>query len=54
MWFSKKLADHHLVPEYITIDVAHGHSQMVIDMITHVKNHLPETFLIPRKCRRLY
>lgn len=44
--FVKELAERNLVPEYATIDVAHGHSQMVIDMITHVKKHLPETFLI--------
>lgn len=44
--FVEELAENNLVPEYITIDVAHGHSQMVIDMITHVKKHLPDTFLI--------
>lgn len=33
-------------PEYITIDVAHGHSDMVLDMIAHVKHHLPSVFLI--------
>jgi len=44
--FVKELADENLLPEYITIDVAHGHSDAVIDMIHHVKKHLPETFLI--------
>lgn len=44
--FVKELADRAIIPEYATIDVAHGHSQMVIDMITHVKKYLPDTFLI--------
>lgn len=44
--FIEELADKKLLPEYITIDVAHGHSEMVINMITHVKKHLPDTFLI--------
>lgn len=44
--FVEELAKDSLVPEYITIDVAHGHSDLVIDMIRHVKTHMPETFLI--------
>ncbi|PRY80988.1 GMP reductase [Alkalibacterium olivapovliticus] len=44
--FVEKLAQENLVPEYITIDVAHGHSEQVIDMIKQVKTFLPETFLI--------
>ncbi len=35
-----------LVPDFITIDVAHGHSDAVINMIHHVKKYLPECFLI--------
>lgn len=35
-----------MVPEYITIDIAHGHSQFVIDMIQHIKKHLPGSFVI--------
>lgn len=35
-----------LVPDYITIDIAHGHSDAVIDMIKHIKKHLPESFVI--------
>lgn len=35
-----------LVPDYITIDIAHGHSNSVIDMIKHIKKHLPEAFVI--------
>ena len=44
--FVKELAEENLVPDYITIDVAHGHSESVIDMIKHVKKRLPDTFLI--------
>ncbi|MFC4760505.1 GMP reductase [Fructobacillus durionis] len=33
-------------PEYITIDVAHGHSEFVIQMIHYIKEKLPDTFLI--------
>lgn len=33
-------------PEYITIDVAHGHSDFVINMITYIKENLPEAFVI--------
>lgn len=35
-----------LVPEYITIDIAHGHSDNVRDMIMYIKEHLPESFVI--------
>lgn len=44
--FVKQLAEEGLVPEYITIDVAHGHSDSVINMIKHIKELLPESFLI--------
>ncbi|ALV22493.1 MAG: GMP reductase [Carnobacterium sp.] len=44
--FIKELAEKSLIPEYITIDIAHGHSNQVIEMIRHIKTHLPETFLI--------
>jgi GMP reductase len=33
-------------PEFITIDIAHGHSDTVIKMIQHIKKELPETFVI--------
>ena len=33
-------------PDYITIDIAHGHSDNVHRMITHLKEHLPEAFII--------
>ena len=35
-----------LKPEYITIDVAHGHSEFVIKMIKYIKKNLPESFVI--------
>lgn len=44
--FVEELVKENLIPEYITIDVAHGHSNRVIDMIEHVKKNMPETFLI--------
>lgn len=34
------------VPEFITIDIAHGHADSVIEMIKHIKKELPETFVI--------
>ncbi|MFC3929009.1 GMP reductase [Streptococcus caprae] len=33
-------------PEFITIDIAHGHADSVINMIKHIKKELPETFVI--------
>ncbi len=35
-----------LEPEYITIDVAHGHSDYVIKMIQYIKKELPGSFVI--------
>ena len=35
-----------LTPEYITIDIAHGHSNRVIEMIRHIKEQLPDSFVI--------
>lgn len=44
--FVQELVDAGVTPEYITIDVAHGHSNAVIDMIGHIKKSLPESFVI--------
>ncbi|WP_079477214.1 GMP reductase [Halobacillus salinus] len=44
--FIEELKNEGLNPDYITIDIAHGHSQAVIDMIQHIKQNLPETFVI--------
>lgn len=44
--FIEKLAEESLNPDYITIDIAHGHANSVIDMIQHIKKYLSETFVI--------
>lgn len=44
--FIEELKSEQLTPEYITIDIAHGHSNRVINMIKHIKKHLPESFVI--------
>lgn len=44
--FINDLAAADLTPEYITIDVAHGHSDYVIKMIKFIKNKLPAAFVI--------
>ncbi|MFC4386216.1 GMP reductase [Gracilibacillus marinus] len=44
--FIEMLANEELVPEFITIDIAHGHSNAVIEMIRHIKRHLPTSFVI--------
>ncbi|MEN9587756.1 MAG: hypothetical protein RIT15_1331 [Pseudomonadota bacterium] len=35
-----------LSPEYITIDIAHGHADSVKNMIAYLKAHLPNAFII--------
>ncbi|WP_053220010.1 GMP reductase [Virgibacillus senegalensis] len=44
--FVEELANEQVTPEYITIDIAHGHSNAVIEMIQHIKKHLPASFVI--------
>lgn len=44
--FIDSLVKEDLSPDYITIDIAHGHSENVINMIKYIKEKLPETFLI--------
>lgn len=41
-----KLAAEGLVPEYVTIDIAHGHADTVKNMIAHLKDKLPAAFVI--------
>jgi len=41
-----KLAAEGLVPEYVTIDIAHGHADTVKNMIAHLKARLPSAFVI--------
>ncbi len=40
------LAAQSLVPEYITIDIAHGHAETVRKMISYLKEKLPASFII--------
>ena len=44
--FVDLLVEKNLVPEFITIDVAHGHSNNVIKMIQYIKEKLPASFVI--------
>ena len=41
-----QLAAGGLVPEYVTIDIAHGHADSVKNMIAHLRAKLPSTFII--------
>ena len=41
-----KLVAEGLVPDFITIDIAHGHADSVQHMIAHLKQHLPGSFII--------
>lgn len=44
--FIEQLANDNVIPDYITIDIAHGHSESVISMIKHIKKFIPQTFVI--------
>ncbi len=44
--FVEEIKNAGLMPEYITIDIAHGHSNQVINMIKHIKANLPDSFVI--------
>jgi GMP reductase len=41
-----RLVEEDLTPEYVTIDVAHGHSDLVRDMIVYIKKNLPGAYVI--------
>ncbi|MET0311671.1 MAG: GMP reductase [Burkholderiaceae bacterium] len=41
-----RMAAEGLVPEYITIDIAHGHADSVKNMIGYLREKLPSTFII--------
>lgn len=41
-----RLAAEGLAPDYVTIDIAHGHADTVKNMIAHLKRKLPSTFVI--------
>lgn len=42
----ERFAANNVTPEYITIDIAHGHAESVITMIQFIKLNLPGTFVI--------
>lgn len=42
----KEISNQGLEPDYVTIDIAHGHSNQVIKMIKHIKKYLPKSFVI--------
>ncbi|HET7658180.1 MAG TPA: GMP reductase [Bacillales bacterium] len=44
--FIAQLEEEQLSPDFITIDIAHGHSNSVVEMIQHIKKHLPDSFVI--------
>ena len=41
-----KLKIHNIQPDYITIDIAHGHSIKMKNIILYIKENLPNTFII--------
>ena len=42
----KRLKQDRLVPDYVTIDIAHAHTDRVADMIKFIKDNMPEVFVI--------
>ncbi|MDN6690371.1 MAG: GMP reductase, partial [Lactococcus sp.] len=44
--FIDELKAQDAIPEFITIDIAHGHSDSVIRMIKYIKEIIPESFVI--------
>lgn len=44
--FVQSLVSQDVEPDYITIDIAHGHNEQVISMIKTIKEFLPEVFVI--------
>ena len=41
-----RLQEAGLSPEFITIDIAHGHAPSVINMVKHLSENLPDSFII--------
>jgi GMP reductase len=41
-----EMVKQNICPEYITIDIAHGHADSVKNMIVYLKEHLPKAFII--------
>lgn len=44
--FIRELAEKAMIPEFITIDIAHGHANSVINMIQFIKRLMPQVFVI--------
>ena len=44
--FVEELKAEDLIPDFITIDIAHGHADSVVKMIRHIKTVIPQTFVI--------
>jgi GMP reductase len=42
----RQLATEGLGADYVTLDIAHGHAESVRDMISFIREHLPDTFII--------
>jgi GMP reductase len=42
----KHIKENNIGVDYITIDIAHGHSLQVLDMIKYIKDNLSKTFII--------
>jgi GMP reductase len=42
----RSLKDQNLIPDFITIDIAHGHSKKMEEILKWLRKILPETFLI--------
>lgn len=41
-----RLSHDNLIPEYITVDIAHGHCLKMKNMLGYIKEKMPETFII--------
>lgn len=44
--FVRELAETATIPDYITIDIAHGHANSVIEMVQLIKRLMPQVFVI--------
>ncbi|QPS71677.1 GMP reductase [Lactococcus garvieae] len=44
--FVRELAETATIPDYITIDIAHGHANSVIEMLQLIKRLMPQVFVI--------
>ena len=44
--FVRELAETATIPDYITIDIAHGHANSVIEMVQLIKRLMPQVLLL--------